>query len=337
MSPKTAISTLVIALGCASTSCIDQECEVTDLELVITDFSDDDPVPANLEYCDAEGGPCVGAAGAISFLPELLLVDSPTEQDLHGAATGHWDHNDYFAVGDAGTVLVARGGYAGWQVEEVETDADLWAVATRYNTPVVVAVGDGVSVWSEDGGSSWQVSELPAGVAINHLVRTTGDRILGGGLDGSLWITSDGQDWDAADSPTSAPITAMYDPWASPMIADANGKVFEQDPDGNWAQLDIPGNAPVVSFTGHAMVWALRNDGTLAYRFADQDWERSEYVPQDGALVAAGEYDGVYYDEYYDAYYFYEYGWVQSMCVVDSDGAVHSNSAWLEPVFECVI
>lgn len=334
---RLAISASVVVTGLACTSCVEQQCVIEEFELALTDFGDDYAAPSGLEFCDPDQGPCVGVGGAISFLPDQVSVDSPTEQDLHGAATGLWAEHHYFAVGDAGTLLVAEGGYTGWQVEEIDTEADLWAIAAQASAPNVVAVGDGVVVRSLDAGSSWEVLPLPDGVAVSHLARLADDTIMGAGPDGGLWSTVDGETWSAEPSPTADAVTALYVAYGTGLLADAGGRVFARTSDGSWKEQDVPGAAPVISFSGQVMVWALRSDGVLAYHFADQDWVRSDYEPDDGALMAAAEYDGYVYDASYDDYVLYEWGWLQSVCVVDDDGGVHSASAWLEPVLVCDI
>lgn len=321
-----------------TTSCVvEEECEVVDLDLLITAFTPDPAVPAQLEFCDADGGPCVGAGGSIAFLPEAPDVESPTQNDLHGSATGRWDSTHFFAVGDAGTLLTVRDGYDGWQAEDLELQNDLYAVATRIDRPVVVAVGDGIVVRSEDAGESWTVDALPADMLVDQLVRMPDDTIVAGGASGQLWSTKDGANWTEIESPTQDPISAMYVGYGVPLLADAAGRVFEQDDEGTWQELSVPGAAPVVSFSGQALVWALRSDDTVAYRFLDEDWKRSDFEPEGGALMSAGEFDGYYYGYYYDFYSVYEVGWVQSVCVIGQDGSVHSASAWLEPELECRI
>lgn len=334
---RLAISASILGTGLLTTSCVEQECVIDDFDLVLTDFGDDYEAPSGLSFCDPDQGPCVGASGAIAFLPEALSIESPTEEDLHGSATGRWAEHRYFAVGNAGTVLSSDSGLTDWREEEVETDADLWAVAALVSAPNVVAVGDGVAVRSLNAGGTWEVLPLPEDVEVTHLARLAEDTILAGGPDGKLWTTLDGETWTPETSPTTQAVTALYVAYGTPLLADAAGNVFARKSDGTWKEQDVPGAAPVVSFSGHVMVWALRSDGVLAYRFADEDWKREDNDSDDAALMAAAEYEGYYVDASYDYYVFYEWGWLQSVCIVDDDGQVHSASAWLEPVLACEV
>jgi photosystem II stability/assembly factor-like uncharacterized protein len=332
---RLAISASIVGTGLLTTSCVEQECVIEDFDLALTEFADDYEAAEGLVFCDPDQGPCVGAGGAIAFLPEAVSIDSPTEEDLNGAATGRWTDPRYFAVGDAGTLLTSDSGLSDWRVEEIDTEVDLWSVAALVSQPHVVAVGDGVAVRSRDAGSTWDVLALPEGVQITHLARLAEDTILAAGPDGRLWTTLDGETWSPETSPTTDAVTALYVAYGTPLLADSAGRVFARDSQGEWLEQDVPGAAPVVSFTGHVMVWALRSDGVLAYHFADEDWKRSDYDSDDAALMAASEWAGYYVDASYDYYAFYDWGWLQSVCVVDDDGEVHSASAWLEPVLVC--
>lgn len=313
---------------------VEEECTVIGSRLSLTDFDDDFLVPSGLTMCAPNQGPCVGEGGRIAFLPEQLEVASPTDRDLWGAAVGVGDDVRFYAVGAAGTLAMSVDDRDAWRSIEIETTADLWSVAAIDGTGVVVAVGDGVIVRSDDAGESWVVE--PAGKpAPDRLLALSDGTVLATGPDGFMATSDDGRTWTSVPSPTDRPITALHRPFDEVLVADAAGDVFSGHPGSDWVDAEVPGRTPVVSFAGQALVWALRADGTLAFRFEDEPWERSDHVAARAGVLSAAEWVVYPFGPAPRGLNDVGWTWVSSMCAVGADGSVESNLAWLDPVTEC--
>lgn len=155
------LSLLALLAACDATS----PCEgVTDTVTVVdwhtVEVQGADGADLSAAWLVDGDGWVVGSGGQAAYTEdggETWAATSTGSADLHdveAAADG-----SFWAVGDAGTLLqAAPADPETWSPVDVDTDADLFAVAWSGNQGVVA--GDGVVLTTEDGGVSWDAHTL---------------------------------------------------------------------------------------------------------------------------------------------------------------------------------
>jgi photosystem II stability/assembly factor-like uncharacterized protein len=156
---------------------------------------------------DGDAG-AMSVDGGASWKDRSVALDDITpEQPPRAIAFSDAAHG--WIVGEGGFAATTMDGGRTWR--RVETSTDLWLRAVHFTDPLAGIIGGWqCTLWTDDGGISWRVTELP-GTKVNAVLRVGTDAAIAATMDGSLLSTHDaGRTWQVVfTAPRNAHLTAL--------------------------------------------------------------------------------------------------------------------------------
>ncbi len=154
-----------------------------------------------------------------------------------------FDGNRYVAIGNGGAVRISTDGGTSWSSGTSGTTAALYGIASGMAR--LVAVGDGVALYSDTEGASWQRGAGISGERLNAVAATSAG-FVAVGEGGAIFASGDGIGWQAQ---------------ASPVTANLRGVAA-----GNGIAVAVGDRGSVLVSSGGA--WTVRNANTSSHLYA---------------------------------------------------------------------
>ena len=250
-----------------------------------------------------DGGTVISSFGGQAWQAN----DSGVSADLHAIAQAT-DYERFVAVGDGGAVVVMDPVLEGLTAIDTGVDADLRAVVFASAT-VVIAVGPGTILRSDDAGDTWApVAGIDGAAtlrAVGTHVRPNGDvELLAAGDEVAYHSVDDGVTWSPVALPAGLDVLAIGsmldvvdgEVW---LLVGAGGEVL-RGPLGDLQEADAageirgrgltPDGAWVVGEDGRVLAVGY-NDGPARYQYAGQDEDGAELLAVSGdgsSMIAVG-------------------------------------------------
>ncbi|MCK9532729.1 MAG: Ig-like domain-containing protein [Gammaproteobacteria bacterium] len=149
----------------------------------------------------------------------------------------------YVAVGNGGAVRFSTNGGTSWSTGTSGVTADLFGITSGMSR--LVAVGNGVAIYSDTQGASWQAGTGTGGIRLNA-VAPTGNGFVAVGSGGAIFASGDGIGWQ---------------PQVSPVAENLHGVAA-----GNGITVAVGERGTVLTSTGGG--WTVRNAGSSSHLYA---------------------------------------------------------------------